>query len=156
MFELIKTLTELPGMIGQEGPVQEFIRQRWQPHCQYMKTTAVGNVIAQVGGRGPRLLIEAHADEIGVLVKGISPDGFVWVAPKNDKAGRPGRDLHPLSWVILASFRQRGAWCLGFLRRCLDTSFHQRYVISAFWAGVTSLWISVPPALRRQPKGVCA
>jgi len=96
MFELIKTLTELPGMIGQEDTVQEFIRQRWSPCCQMLRTTAVGNVLAQVGGQGPRLLIEAHADEIGVLVKGIESRGYLWVAPKNDKAGRPGRDLHLL------------------------------------------------------------
>lgn len=94
MFELVKALTELPGMIGQEDLVQDFIRQRWQPYCEHIETTAVGNVIARVGGSGPRLLIEAHADEIGVLVKSISPDGFVWVGPKNNLAGRPGRDLY--------------------------------------------------------------
>src|SRR5207249_4650963 len=86
MFELIKTLTELPGMIGQEDSVQEFIRQSWSASCQLVQTSAVGNVMARVGGQGPRLLIEAHADEIGVLVKGIEARGYVWVAPKNDKA----------------------------------------------------------------------
>jgi endoglucanase len=94
VYELVKTLTELPGMIGQEDLVQDFVRQRWQPHCAHIETTAVGNVIARVGGKGPRLLIEGHADEIGVLVKSISPDGFVWVGPKNYLTGRPGRDYY--------------------------------------------------------------
>lgn len=94
MFQLVKALTELPGMIGHEDPVQEFLHQRWQPHCQQVRTTGVGNVMAKVGGQGRRLLIEAHADEIGVLVKGIAPEGVVWVAPKNARAGRPGRDIH--------------------------------------------------------------
>ncbi len=50
MFELLKTLTELPGMIGHEDPVQEFLLERWQPHCEWVRLTKVGNVIAKVGG----------------------------------------------------------------------------------------------------------
>ena len=46
MFELVKTLTELPGMIGHEEPVQEFLCQRWEPHCQQVRITGVGNVMA--------------------------------------------------------------------------------------------------------------
>ena len=94
MFELVKALTELPGMIGHEDPVQEFLTARWGPYCEDIRTTGVGNVMAKVGGKGPRLLIEAHADEIGVLVSSISPEGIVWVARKNARAGRPGRDIH--------------------------------------------------------------
>ena len=96
MFDLLKTLTELPGMVGHEDPVQDFIRDAWRPHCREISTTGVGNVIAHVGGAGPRLVLVAHADEIGVVVRAITPDGFVWLAPKNDRAGRPGRDLHLL------------------------------------------------------------
>jgi endoglucanase len=82
-------------MIGHEDPVQEVLAERWTPYCEEVKTTGVGNVIAKVGGKGPRLLIEAHADEIGVVVKSISSEGIVWVAPKNGLAAklRPGRDL---------------------------------------------------------------
>lgn len=94
MFELVKALTELPGMVGQEEPVQQFIRQRWGPRCQDITTTGVGNVIAHVGGKGPRLLIVAHADEVGVVVKGISPEGMVWVKPRWSLQTHPGRDVH--------------------------------------------------------------
>jgi putative aminopeptidase FrvX len=95
VFELVKRLTELPGMIGHEEPVQDFLVERWTPHCEKVTRTGVGNVIAKVGGKGPRLLIEAHADEIGVVVKSISEEGIVFVAPKNGLAAnlRPGRDL---------------------------------------------------------------
>lgn len=81
-------------MVGQEDLVQDFLYKRWQPYSQKIEITAVGNLIAHVGGHGPRLLIEAHADEIGVLVKHISEDGFVWVGPKNYLAGNPGQDLY--------------------------------------------------------------
>jgi endoglucanase len=94
MFELVKALTELPGMVGHEEPVQAFLTERWRPHCREVRRTRVGNLMARVGGQGPRLLIEGHADEIGVFVKSISEDGLVWVVQKNARAGRPGRDMH--------------------------------------------------------------
>jgi endoglucanase len=98
MFELVKALTELPGMIGHEGPVQDFLIERWKPYCEDIKTTGIGNLMAKVGGKGPRLLIEGHADEIGAVVKSISSEGIVWVAPKNGLAAnlRIGRDLYIL------------------------------------------------------------
>ena len=45
-----------------------------------MTLTPVGNLIAHVGGSGPRLMLAAHADEICFVVKYISDDGFVWLA----------------------------------------------------------------------------
>ncbi|NLE75429.1 MAG: M42 family metallopeptidase, partial [Chloroflexi bacterium] len=101
MFQLVKELTELPGMIGHEQPVQDYLRRRWAPRCQEIRTTAVGNVLAKVGGQGPRLLIEAHSDEIGVLVSGFAETGQVWVVQKNRLAGRPGRDIHLLGHPCL-------------------------------------------------------
>ncbi|NLE75430.1 MAG: M42 family metallopeptidase [Chloroflexi bacterium] len=96
MYELVKALTELPGMIGYEEPVQAFLQKRWTPRCQEVWETGVGNVVARVGGQGPKLLVEAHADEIGALVAAISEQGMIWLSSKNPRAGRPGRDVHYL------------------------------------------------------------
>jgi endoglucanase len=90
LFDLIKTYTELPGPGGDEWLVQNFVRERWQPQVQRMTLTPVGNLIADVGGRGPRLLVAAHADEICFVVKYISEDGFVWIASgQRDPEQRP-------------------------------------------------------------------
>ena len=96
MFQLIKELTEIPGMAGREEAVQEYLIRKWKPHCSEIRKTGVGNVIAKIGGQGPKLLIESHADEIGCIVKGFSGEGMIWVAPKNSLAGRPGKDIHLL------------------------------------------------------------
>lgn len=80
MYERIKTFTELPGPGGDEWGVQNFLKQRWQPHVQNIELTPVGNLIATVGGSGPRLMLAAHADEICFVVRHISEDGFVWLA----------------------------------------------------------------------------
>ncbi len=80
LFSLIQTLTELPGPGGDEWHVQKWLMERWGDRVREMTLTPVGNLIAQVGGSGPRLMLAAHADEICFVVKYISEDGFVWLA----------------------------------------------------------------------------
>ena len=90
LFELIKSYTELPGPGGDEWIVQDFVQKRWRPHVQTMTQTPVGNVIAHVGGEGPRLMLAAHADEICFVVKYIDDNGFVWIASgQRDPEQRP-------------------------------------------------------------------
>ena len=80
MFDLIKTLTELPGPGGDEWAVQEWLMPRWRDRVDDMTLSPIGNLVAEVGGQGPRLMIAAHADEICFVVKYIDDDGFVWLA----------------------------------------------------------------------------
>ena len=80
MFELIKMYTELPGPGSDEWAVQEVLKERWSPRAQDMMMTPVGNLIATMGGNGPRLMIAAHADELCFVVRHISEDGFIWLA----------------------------------------------------------------------------
>ncbi|MEJ7800574.1 MAG: M20/M25/M40 family metallo-hydrolase [Ilumatobacter sp.] len=97
MFQLVKTLTELPGPIGHEDAVQDWLVDAWQPLATTVERTRVNNVIAHVGGTGPRLLIQAHADEICLMVKSVSDDGFIHIAIWNaDRAGRPPRWFFPI------------------------------------------------------------
>ena len=70
-FDLIKTLTELPGPTGHEDAVQDWIYDRWKSSCQDVRRSRVNNVLAKFGGSGPRLAIMAHADEICFMVKSI-------------------------------------------------------------------------------------
>src|SRR5437870_12251834 len=79
MFELIKTLCELPGPGGDEAPIQDYLQELWHARVESLTLTKVRNLIAHVGGRGPRMLIAAHADEIAFVVKHISEDGFLWI-----------------------------------------------------------------------------
>lgn len=79
MFELVKALTELPGPTGYEDPVQDWLAQKWREHGLRVEKTPIGNLMAKVGGRGAKLLIGAHADEISFRVKSIDDQGFVWL-----------------------------------------------------------------------------
>ena len=79
LIDTMIELMELPGPTGQEEPVLAWCRRRWEGLGADVTTTPIGNVVARVGGEGPRLLIQGHADEIGFVVKSIDARGFVWL-----------------------------------------------------------------------------
>lgn len=79
-FEIMRELMEIPGPTGQEHYVMDWLRERWEGKAERVWTAKGGNVFAHVGGQGPKLLIEGHADEIGFVVRSISDDGFIWLA----------------------------------------------------------------------------
>jgi endoglucanase len=80
VFDLIKELTELPGPVGQEGPVLERIEAIWREAGGEISRTRVGNVLARVGERGPRVMLIAHGDELCFMVRAIDESGFLWLA----------------------------------------------------------------------------
>lgn len=79
-FPLLRELMELPGPTGQEHRVTAWLRERWEGRAERVWMTRVGNVLAHVRGKGPKLLLQAHADEIGFVVRSIDPNGFLWLA----------------------------------------------------------------------------
>lgn len=102
MFALVKELTELPGPTGHEDAVQDWIEARWSRFAPEVRRTRVDNVLAKVGGNGPRLVLVAHADEICLMVKSVSDDGFLHVWPYySDQLGRPPRWFTPINQPAL-------------------------------------------------------
>jgi endoglucanase len=90
MYEILKTLCEIPGPGGDEGLVQSFLAKRWRPQVDRLWMTGVGNLMAHVGGKGPKLMVAAHADEISFVVKSIGADGYIWITSgERDNTQRP-------------------------------------------------------------------
>lgn len=79
-YDMLRELMELPGPTGREGAVMDWLRPRWEAKSERVWTTRVGNLIAHVGGQGPKLLIQGHADELNFLVKYIDEQGFLWLS----------------------------------------------------------------------------
>jgi endoglucanase len=102
MFELVKTLTEIPGPIGQEELVHEWCAKHWSDFAEDVAITPVGNVVAKVGGMGPSLIVLAHGDELSLMVRSISDNGLlrVWPATR-DLRGRPSSRYSPVNQPAL-------------------------------------------------------
>ena len=84
MKELLKQLCELDGVPGYEDEVREFIEKEAAPYATSMEVDPVGNLIVFKKGAKERkrpLLMMAHMDEVGFLVKDITEDGMLKLAP---------------------------------------------------------------------------
>lgn len=102
VFELVKELSELPGPTGHEDPVQEWLFGRWSTFAKDIRRTRVNNILARVAGSGPRLALVSHADEICLMVKSVSDNGFLHLWPYySDRLGRPPRWFTPLNQPAL-------------------------------------------------------
>lgn len=79
MFEKLKYFCEIPAPGGREDLVHIPLAEQWKPQVEQVEITPAGNLIAHVGGTGPKLMLVGHGDEIGFTVKYISPDGFLFM-----------------------------------------------------------------------------
>ncbi|HEX2204442.1 MAG TPA: M20/M25/M40 family metallo-hydrolase [Longimicrobium sp.] len=78
--ELLRTLSGIPGPTGQEDEVTAWVRGEWEGRGEVTQTP-VGNLFLRIPGPGPRVLLAAHADELSLIVRSVSPDGFLRVLP---------------------------------------------------------------------------
>lgn len=69
LADLVAELTDLFGPSGAEAPVQDRVEQLWADLGLHPRRTPTGNVIAETGDGGERLLVAAHADEISFRVR---------------------------------------------------------------------------------------
>lgn len=75
-MNLLKRLMELPGPSGDEWRVREFIKKEITPHVDEVYTDKFGNLIAHSKGKGAKVMLVAHMDEIGLMVKSIEHNGI--------------------------------------------------------------------------------
>ncbi len=77
-MKLLKKLSELPGVSGREDKIRTLIRDELEKAADRIKVDKSGNVIAHKEGTGEKkLMLCAHMDEIGFLVKHIDENGFI-------------------------------------------------------------------------------
>jgi len=73
---LLKRLTEAHGVPGYEAEVREIAVQELEGLGE-ISTDGHGSVLCDLGGKGPRVLLEAHMDEVGFRVQAITSKGFL-------------------------------------------------------------------------------
>lgn len=83
-MELLKKLCEAHGVPGREEAVRALVVSELKKLCDEIRTDALGNVIAlkKGKGRGPKVMLAAHMDEIGFLVSHVDEKtGFLRIDP---------------------------------------------------------------------------
>ena len=80
--KLLKELTEANGVPGYETEIRNVIRRYFEPLGEIAQDK-IGSLICQkVGDAGePKILLAAHMDEIGFMIKHITKEGFIKFTP---------------------------------------------------------------------------
>ena len=73
--DFLRQVTAVPGVTGSERAAADFIAEAFRPYVDEVSVTALNCVIAHKKGAGPKVMICAHLDEIGMMVSKIEKDG---------------------------------------------------------------------------------
>lgn len=74
-YDFMKQASSLPGEPGYEAGVNGFFAECFRPLADEVWTDTLENMIARRGDKGPKIMISAHQDEVGLLVTRIEDDG---------------------------------------------------------------------------------
>ena len=78
-LDVLERLTSIPALSGREDPLIRIMLDYFKAQADDVQVDRMGNVIATVegGAERPQLLIFAHMDELGLIVRKIEADGFL-------------------------------------------------------------------------------
>lgn len=74
---LLEKFSNSHGVSGYESDVRKIFIEEMKPFADEIKVDNLGNAIAHKKGDGPTIMLAAHMDEIGMMVKYIDEKGFV-------------------------------------------------------------------------------
>ena len=79
MFDILKDLCMTDAASGGEKTVRDYIIKQIDGHCEY-RIDPLGNILFEKKGKKPaknRVMVDAHMDEVGVIVTEITDNGFL-------------------------------------------------------------------------------
>lgn len=77
MDALLKRVLNAAGVSGYESEIANIMREELKKTCQDAQIDGFGNVIARKGKGKKKVMLCAHMDEVGLLVKFIDKNGFL-------------------------------------------------------------------------------
>ena len=97
---LLEELTNAFGPSGFEGPVRAIVQRELEPLCNHIETDGMGSLIGRLDGesQSPRIMLGGHMDELGLMVKYVTPEGFIKF---QTIGGGLDQSLINQRWVIL-------------------------------------------------------
>ena len=97
---LLRELVDAPGPPGFEEAVRKVMVREMRPLADAIAYDGLGSVIATQGRSGPRIMIDAHMDELGGMVRRTTPSGFITMQMLG---GWLDQALVGQRWIIIGS-----------------------------------------------------
>jgi endoglucanase len=97
---LLERLSNAAGPPGFEEPVRKILVDEMKPFAASLAFDGMGSIVATQGTAGPRVMIDAHMDELGGMIRRITPNGFLTMQMLG---GWLDQALVDQRWIILGS-----------------------------------------------------
>lgn len=79
IFETLTALERRFGPSGREGDIREAIEELARPYADEIAADVMGNLIVHRKGSGPKVMLAAHMDSIGLMVTYVEDSGLLRV-----------------------------------------------------------------------------
>jgi putative aminopeptidase FrvX len=97
---LLQQLTDTPGPPGFEEPIRKVLVDAMKPLAASIAFDGLGSIIATQGTQGPRIMVDAHMDELGGMIRRITPRGLLTMQMLG---GWLDQALVDQRWIIMGS-----------------------------------------------------
>ncbi len=79
-MDLLKRLSEASGPSGSETEIRKILRKELKPYVDELYVDKFGNLVGRKKGKGASVLLSAHMDEVGMMVRNIDPGGKIFIS----------------------------------------------------------------------------
>jgi putative aminopeptidase FrvX len=97
---LLQQLTDAAGPPGFEEPIRKVMVEAMRPLAASLTFDGLGSIMATQGTQGPRIMVDAHMDELGGVVRRITPRGLLTMQMLG---GWLDQALVDQRWIIIGS-----------------------------------------------------
>ena len=97
---LLRELSNAAGPPGFEEDVRKIMVREMKPLSDQLSYDGLGSVIARQGSSGPRIMLDAHMDELGGVVRRVTKTGFLSMQMLG---GWLDQALPDQRWIIIGS-----------------------------------------------------
>jgi endoglucanase len=97
---LLQQLTDTPGPPGFEEPIRKVLVDLMKPLASSVTFDGLGSIIATQGSSGPRVMLDAHMDELGGMIRRVTPRGLLTMQMLG---GWLDQALVDQRWIIIGS-----------------------------------------------------
>src|SRR6202158_56600 len=98
--KLLGDLADAAGPPGFEEPVRKLMVDAMKPYAASVRFDGLGSIIASQGSQGPRIMVDAHMDELGGMIRRITPKGLLTMQMLG---GCLDQALVDQRWIIVGS-----------------------------------------------------
>lgn len=98
--DTLQKIADAAGPSGFEEPVRKVLVDMMKPLASSLTYDGMGSIIATQGASGPKIMVDAHMDELGGMVRRIAPNGFMTMQMLG---GWLDQALPDKRWVIIGS-----------------------------------------------------